>query len=114
MSDFEVIDKPQNIAKGQCDIQPYIDDRENTVDSPFTIEEKKKLDKIFKQSQEAKYQVIENPFMIHSKFGIRVGLGKKERLDVNHNVQGGIFILPEKETIDITDYSTVSTGEQNG
>ena len=31
----------------------------------------------------------------------RVGLGKKERLDVNHNVQGGIFILPEKETIDI-------------
>ena len=28
----------------------------------------------------------------------RVGLGKKERLDVNHNVQGGIFILPEKET----------------
>ena len=41
----------------------------------------------------------------------RVGLGKKERLDVNHNVQGGIFILPEKETIDITDYSTVSTGE---
>ena len=41
----------------------------------------------------------------------RVGLGKKERLDINHNVQGGIFILPEKETIDITDYSTVSTGE---
>ena len=31
----------------------------------------------------------------------RVGLGKKERLDVNHNVQGGIFILPEKQTIDI-------------
>ena len=26
----------------------------------------------------------------------RVGLGKKERLEVNHNVQGGIFILPEK------------------
>ena len=25
----------------------------------------------------------------------RVGLGKKERLDINHNVQGGIFILPE-------------------
>jgi hypothetical protein len=32
----------------------------------------------------------------------RVGLGKKERLDVNHNVSGGIFILPEKQTIDIT------------
>jgi phage terminase small subunit len=31
----------------------------------------------------------------------RVGLGKKERLDVNHNVSGGIFILPEKHTIDI-------------
>ena len=29
----------------------------------------------------------------------RVGLGKKERLDVNHNVQGGIFILPEKDTV---------------
>ena len=31
----------------------------------------------------------------------RVGLGKRERLDVNHNVTGGIFILPEKQTIDI-------------
>ncbi len=31
----------------------------------------------------------------------RVGLGKKERLDINHNVSGGIFILPEKHTIDI-------------
>ena len=29
----------------------------------------------------------------------RVGVSKKERLDVNHNVQGGIFILPEKETL---------------
>ena len=38
----------------------------------------------------------------------RVGLGKKERLDVNHNVQGGIFILPEKETIDVTDYEELS------
>ena len=38
----------------------------------------------------------------------RVGLGKKERLDVNHNVQGGIFILPKKETIDITDYEELS------
>ena len=41
----------------------------------------------------------------------RVGLGKKERLEVNHNVQGGIFILPEKQTIDITvedgDYETL-------
>ena len=31
----------------------------------------------------------------------RVGLGKTERVDVNHNVQGGIFILPEKQTIDV-------------
>ncbi len=31
----------------------------------------------------------------------RVGVSKKERLDVNHNVQGGIFILPEKETLDL-------------
>ena len=31
----------------------------------------------------------------------RVGLGKKERLEVNHNVTGGIFILPEKHTITI-------------
>ena len=31
----------------------------------------------------------------------RVGLGKKERLEVNHNVSGGIFILPEKHTIDV-------------
>jgi len=41
----------------------------------------------------------------------RVGLGKKERLDINHNVQGGIFILPEKQTIDISaeegDYETL-------
>jgi|TARA_R110000796_G_scaffold195536_2_gene312110 phage terminase small subunit len=31
----------------------------------------------------------------------RVGLGKKERLEVNHNIGGGIFILPEKHTIDL-------------
>jgi len=41
----------------------------------------------------------------------RVGLGKKERLDVNHSVSGGIFILPEKQTIDISaeegDYETL-------
>ena len=41
----------------------------------------------------------------------RVGLGKKERLDVNHNVQGGIFILPEKETINVEegDYEELSS-----
>ena len=31
----------------------------------------------------------------------RVGVVKKEKLDVNHNVSGGIFILPQKETIDL-------------
>ena len=31
----------------------------------------------------------------------RVGLGKQDKLDVNHNTGGGIFILPEKKAIDI-------------
>jgi len=31
----------------------------------------------------------------------RVGISKTERLKVDHNVTGGIFILPEKNTIDI-------------
>ena len=35
----------------------------------------------------------------------RVGVTKKERLDVNHNVSGGVFILPakavEKEVIEV-------------
>ena len=31
----------------------------------------------------------------------RVGVSKTEKVDVNHNVTGGIFILPKKETIDI-------------
>ena len=42
----------------------------------------------------------------------RVGLGKQERMEVNHNVTGGIFILPEKQTIDIVaedaDYEDIS------
>tara|TARA_R100001594_G_C4000606_1_gene254645 strand:+ start:555 stop:980 length:426 start_codon:yes stop_codon:yes gene_type:complete len=37
----------------------------------------------------------------------RVGISKKERLDINHNVQGGIFILPEKETIDLKEAEIV-------
>ena len=36
----------------------------------------------------------------------RVGVTKKERLDVNHNVSGGVFILPAKEVIDVTAYET--------
>ena len=42
----------------------------------------------------------------------RVGLGKQDKLQVDHNVSGGIFILPEKKTIDINaedgDYEEVS------
>ena len=34
----------------------------------------------------------------------RVGVAKTDRVQVDHNVKGGIFILPEKQTIDITDY----------
>ena len=33
----------------------------------------------------------------------RVGVSKTDRIDVNHNTGGGIFILPEKKAIDITD-----------
>ena len=42
----------------------------------------------------------------------RVGLGKQDRMEVNHNVGGGIFVLPEKETINIVaedgDYEEIS------
>ncbi len=31
----------------------------------------------------------------------RVGVAKTDRLEVNHNTGGGIFILPEKQVIDI-------------
>ena len=31
----------------------------------------------------------------------RVGVSKRERLDINHNVNGGIFILPEKQPIEV-------------
>tara|TARA_R110000803_G_scaffold53543_1_gene109830 strand:- start:97 stop:525 length:429 start_codon:yes stop_codon:yes gene_type:complete len=43
----------------------------------------------------------------------RVGLGKKERLEVNHNVSGGIFILPEKHTIDLGKVEDGSYGVVN-
>jgi hypothetical protein len=32
----------------------------------------------------------------------RVGVTKKEKIDINHTVTNSIFILPEKKTIDIT------------
>jgi phage terminase small subunit len=42
----------------------------------------------------------------------RVGVVKKERLDINHNVTGGVFILPAKEeVIDITDYTNKEESE---
>jgi hypothetical protein len=31
----------------------------------------------------------------------RVGVVKRDKLDINHNVSGGIFILPQKETVDL-------------
>ena len=41
----------------------------------------------------------------------RVGLGKQDRVEVNHSVNGGIFILPEKQVIDIEaedgEYTTI-------
>mgnify|MGYP003152014796 CR=1 FL=1 len=40
----------------------------------------------------------------------RVGVTKKERIDVNHNVTGGIFILPEKQIVD-TEYTDVTIEE---
>jgi len=41
----------------------------------------------------------------------RVGVTKKEKLDVNHNVTGGIFILPEKQTIDV-EFEDVTVKEE--
>ena len=40
----------------------------------------------------------------------RVGVSKTDRIDVNHNTGGGIFILPEKKAINITegDYEGIS------
>jgi len=40
----------------------------------------------------------------------RVGLGKQERMQVDHNVSGGIFILPEKQIINVTEgeYENIS------
>ena len=32
----------------------------------------------------------------------RVGVSKVDKLDVNHNVGGGIFLMPDKAPVDIT------------
>ena len=37
----------------------------------------------------------------------RVGVAKTDRVEVNHNATGGIFILPEKQAIDV-DYDDIS------
>ncbi|ASF00192.1 hypothetical protein [uncultured virus] len=39
----------------------------------------------------------------------RVGVTKKERLEVNHNNTGGVFILPAKEEINIIDIEPSSS-----
>ena len=40
----------------------------------------------------------------------RVGVGKVDRVDVNHNVNGGggIFLMPDKTPIDVDDYEDIS------
>lgn len=40
----------------------------------------------------------------------RVGVGKVDRVDVNHNVSGGggIFLMPDKTPIDVDDYEDIS------
>ena len=37
----------------------------------------------------------------------RVGVSKTEKLNVDHNVQGGLFILPQKEAIDVEEYEEI-------
>jgi len=39
----------------------------------------------------------------------RVGVSKTERLSVDHNVQGGLFILPQKEAIDVEEYEEIES-----
>ena len=43
----------------------------------------------------------------------RVGVAKTDRVQVDHNVQGGIFILPEKQTVVIedADFSNITEEE---
>jgi len=44
----------------------------------------------------------------------RVGVAKTDRVQVDHNVQGGIFILPEKHSVVIedTEYTDVTIKEE--
>ena len=42
----------------------------------------------------------------------RVGISKRERVDVNHSVTGGIFLLPDKEDIKIKDGEVEDNGTE--
>ena len=44
---------------------------------------------------------------------VRVGVSKTNRVEVNHNVQGGIFVLPAKDEVIIesNDYENISDGD---
>ena len=44
----------------------------------------------------------------------RVGIGRTDRVQVDHNVQGGIFILPEKHSVTVEDaeYTDVTTNKE--
>ena len=42
----------------------------------------------------------------------RVGISKRERVDVNHSVTGGIFLLPDKEDIKIIDGEVEDNGTE--
>ena len=44
----------------------------------------------------------------------RVGIARTDRVQVDHNVQGGIFILPEKHSVVVEDaqYTDVTTNEE--
>ena len=43
----------------------------------------------------------------------RVGVSKTDRVEVNHNVQGGIFVLPAKDEVIIesNNYENISNGD---
>ena len=44
----------------------------------------------------------------------RVGVGRKETIDVNHRVGGGIFLMPDKqpiETVEDAEYENISDGD---
>ena len=42
----------------------------------------------------------------------RVGVTKKERLDVNHNTSGGVFILPAKNDVNIIDAEIINNDDE--